>query len=279
MLIHPEVMGVEALADKIRKIENWPQKGILFHDITPVLQSAEYFRLLVDLLVYRYMGQKVDVVAGLDARGFIIGAALAYQLNVGFVPIRKKGKLPFDTVSQSYALEYGEATVEIHTDAIKPGARVLLVDDLVATGGTMLAGVELIRKLGGEVIEAAAILEFTDLDGGKKSVKARAVIYPVPKQRLHVIRNRKLISLRFFYNQKLFENVSVRIPESFFHQLVVFINQLGFLRTIIIPIQNDAATFTVANTQFRHDAAIFIPTDDLRRFVIAHHHFGFRAAV
>jgi len=168
MLIHPEVMGVEALADKIRKIENWPQKGILFHDITPVLQSAEYFRLLVDLLVYRYMGQKVDVVAGLDARGFIIGAALAYQLNVGFVPIRKKGKLPFDTVSQSYALEYGEATVEIHTDAIKPGARVLLVDDLVATGGTMLAGVELIRKLGGEVIEAAAILEFTDLTGGEK---------------------------------------------------------------------------------------------------------------
>lgn len=177
MLIHPEVMGVEALADKIRKIENWPQKGILFHDITPVLQSAEYFRLLVDLLVYRYMEQKVDVVAGLDARGFIIGAALAYQLNVGFVPIRKKGKLPFDTVSQSYALEYGEATVEIHTDAIKPGARVLLVDDLVATGGTMLAGVELIRKLGGEVIEAAAILEFTDLDGGKKIRESGAPLF------------------------------------------------------------------------------------------------------
>ena len=177
MLIHPEVMGVEALADKIRKIENWPQKGILFHDITPVLQSAEYFRLLVDLLVYRYMGQKVDVVAGLDARGFIIGAALAYQLNVGFVPIRKKGKLPFDTVSQSYALEYGEATVEIHTDAIKPGARVLLVDDLVATGGTMLAGVELIRKLGGEVIETAAILELTDLDGGKKIRESGAPLF------------------------------------------------------------------------------------------------------
>ena len=168
MLIHPEVMGVEALAAKIRKIENWPLKGILFHDITPVLQSAEYFRLLVDLLVYRYMGQKIDAVAGLDARGFIIGAALAYQLNVGFVPIRKKGKLPFDTVSQSYALEYGEATVEIHTDAVKKGARVLLVDDLVATGGTMLAGVELIRKLGGEVVEAAVILEFTDLTGGEK---------------------------------------------------------------------------------------------------------------
>ncbi|MCS4533665.1 adenine phosphoribosyltransferase [Neisseria montereyensis] len=174
MFIHPEVMGVAALAEKIRKIPDWPQKGILFHDITPVLQSPEYFRLLVDLLVYRYMGQKIDVVAGLDARGFIIGAALAYQLNVGFVPIRKKGKLPFNTLSQSYELEYGEATVEIHTDAITKGARVLLVDDLVATGGTMKAGIELVRKLGGEIIEAAAILEFTDLSGGE-SIRAQGV--------------------------------------------------------------------------------------------------------
>lgn len=161
-------MGVDALAHKIRKIPNWPKAGILFHDITPVLQSPEYFRLLVDLLVYRYMGQQIDAVAGLDARGFIIGAALAYQLNVGFVPIRKQGKLPFETVSQSYALEYGEATVEMHTDAIKQGAQVLLVDDLVATGGTMLAGVELIKKLGGQVVEAAAILEFVDLPGGQR---------------------------------------------------------------------------------------------------------------
>jgi adenine phosphoribosyltransferase len=168
VLIHPEVMGVEALFEKMRKIPNWPEEGILFHDITPILQSPQYFRLLVDLLVYRYMDQKVDVVAGLDARGFIIGAALAYQLNVGFVLIRKKGKLPFETVSQSYALEYGEATVEMHTDAFHSGARVLLVDDLVATGGTMLAGAELIRRLGGEVLEAAAILEFTDLPGGKR---------------------------------------------------------------------------------------------------------------
>ena len=168
VLIHPEVMGVEALFEKMRKIPNWPEEGILFHDITPILQSPQYFRLLVDLLVYRYMDQKVDVVAGLDARGFIIGAALAYQLNVGFVPIRKNGKLPFKTVSQSYALEYGEATVEMHTDAFHSGARVLLVDDLVATGGTMLAGAELIRRLGGEVLEAAAILEFTDLPGGKR---------------------------------------------------------------------------------------------------------------
>ena len=168
MLFHPEVMTVEMLAQKIRKIPNWPQEGVLFHDITPVLQSPEYFRLLVDLLTYRYMTQDIDVVAGLDARGFIIGAALAYQLNVGFVPIRKKGKLPFTTVSESYALEYGEATVEIHTDAIKDNARVLLVDDLVATGGTMHAGIKLIRKLGGNVVEAAAILEFTDFPGAKK---------------------------------------------------------------------------------------------------------------
>ena len=166
MLTHPDVMGVEALAAKIRKIPHWPQDGILFHDITPVLQSPQYFRLLVDLLVYRYMNQKIDVVAGLDARGFIIGAALAYQLNVGFVPIRKKGKLPFTTVSESYALEYGHATIEMHTDALKQDSRVLLVDDLVATGGTMMAGVNLIRRMGATVVEAAAILEFTDLPGG-----------------------------------------------------------------------------------------------------------------
>ena len=168
MRFHPDVMGVDHLAAQIRKIPNFPKDGILFHDITTVLQSPEYFRLLVDLLTYHYMGQKIDVVAGLEARGFIIGAALAYQLNVGFVPIRKKGKLPFDTISQTYALEYGEATVEIHKDAIREGSRVLLIDDLVATGGTMLAGVELIRRLGGEVVEACAILEFTDLHGGKK---------------------------------------------------------------------------------------------------------------
>ena len=161
-------MGVDNLAAQIRKIPNFPKDGILFHDITTVLQSPEYFRLLVDLFTYHYMGQKIDVVAGLEARGFIIGAALAYQLNVGFVPIRKKGKLPFTTLSESYALEYGEATVEIHTDAIKDNARVLLVDDLVATGGTMHAGIKLIRKLGGNVVEAAAILEFTDLPGGDR---------------------------------------------------------------------------------------------------------------
>lgn len=166
MMNHP--LNAQTLADTIRKIPHWPQQGILFHDITPVLQNPTTFRLLIDLLTYRYMNQKIDAVAGLDARGFIIGAALAYQLNVGFVPIRKKGKLPFDTVEQSYALEYGQATVEIHTDAIAQGSRVLLIDDLVATGGTMLAGIQLIQKLGGQVIEAAALLEFNDLDGGQR---------------------------------------------------------------------------------------------------------------
>ena len=107
-------------------------------------------------------------MAGLDARGFIIGAAVAYQLNVGFVPIRKKGKLPFTTVSENYALEYGEACVEIHTDAVKPGDRVLLVDDLVATGGTMQAGINLIRRLNAVVVEAVSVLEFSDLPGGER---------------------------------------------------------------------------------------------------------------
>lgn len=174
---HTDAMGVDELAAKIRKIPDWPEKGILFHDITPVLQSPQYFRLLVDLLVYRYMDRKIDVVAGLDARGFIIGAALAYQLNVGFVPIRKKGKLPFDTVSQSYSLEYGEAVVEMHTDAVQAGSQVLLVDDLVATGGTMQAGVALIRKLGAEVVEAAAVLEFTDLPGGRNIREAGVSLF------------------------------------------------------------------------------------------------------
>ena len=168
MLIHPEVFNAEALAQNIRKVPNWPKPGILFHDITPILQDPLHFRLLVDLLVYRYMSQKIDVVAGLDARGFIIGAAVAYQLNVGFVPIRKKGKLPFTTVSENYALEYGEACVEIHTDAVKLGDRVLLVDDLVATGGTMQAGINLIRRLNAVVVEAVSVLEFSDLPGGER---------------------------------------------------------------------------------------------------------------
>lgn len=165
VLIHSEIADARLLAQSIRKIEHWPQKNVLFHDMTPLLQNPLHFRMLIDLLVYRYMNQKIDLLAGLDARGFIIGAALAYQLNIGFVPIRKKGKLPFNTLAENYALEYGEATVEIHTDAIYPQARVLLVDDLIATGGTMQAGINLIHKLQGEVVEAVAVLELIDLPG------------------------------------------------------------------------------------------------------------------
>ena len=165
MLIHPEVFNAEALAQNIRKVPNWPKQGILFHDITPILQDPLHFRLLVDLLVYRYMSQKIDVVAGLDARGFIIGAAVAYQLNVGFVPIRKKGKLPCETVEKTYDLEYGTATIEMHKDAVEKGEKVVLLDDLIATGGTMKAAAELVEELGGEVVKMLFLIELSDLNG------------------------------------------------------------------------------------------------------------------
>ena len=168
MLIHPEVFNAEALAQNIRKVPNWPKKGILFHDITPILQDPLHFRLLVDLLVYRYMSQKIDVVAGLDARGFIIGAAVAYQLNVGFVPIRKKGKLPRETVSVSYDLEYGSAEIEMHKDSIKPGQKVVIVDDLIATGGTIEAAIKLVEQLGGEVVKVVFLMELAGLKGRER---------------------------------------------------------------------------------------------------------------
>ena len=151
----------------IRTVPNWPSQGVMFRDITPLLQNPKTFRMLIDIYVHRYMLEKVDLIAGLDARGFIIGSVLAYELNVGFVPIRKKGKLPFTTVAEEYELEYGNATVEIHTDACKPGDRVVLIDDLVATGGTMMAGYKLLKKLGADVLEAAAIIELPELGGGK----------------------------------------------------------------------------------------------------------------
>ncbi|MBP6344693.1 MAG: adenine phosphoribosyltransferase [Neisseriaceae bacterium] len=163
----------------IRKVPNWPSPGILFYDITPILQDPKTFRILVDLFVHRYMDQKIDVVAGLDARGFILGAAIAYQLNVGFVPIRKKGKLPFTTVEETYELEYGNATVEMHVDAVKAGDRVLLVDDLIATGGTMQAGFKLLQRLNAEVVEAAAIIEFNDLEGAKRIRQAGLPLFTI----------------------------------------------------------------------------------------------------
>lgn len=154
----------------IRTVPDWPAPGVQFRDITPLLQDAKVFRVLIDAFIHRYMdpAMRPDVVAGLDARGFILGAVIAYELNVGFVPIRKKGKLPFTTVEETYELEYGSATVELHTDAVKPGDRVLLIDDLIATGGTMMAGMKLLEKLGAQVIEGAAIVDLPELGGSDK---------------------------------------------------------------------------------------------------------------
>jgi len=160
----------EYLTRHIRTVPDWPAPGVQFRDITPLLQDPKVFRVMVDAFVHRYMDpdMRPDVVAGLDARGFILGAVIAYELAVGFVPIRKKGKLPYTTVEETYELEYGSATVELHTDAVKPGNRVLLVDDLIATGGTMMAGKRLLEKLGAHVMEGAAIVDLPELGGSAK---------------------------------------------------------------------------------------------------------------
>jgi adenine phosphoribosyltransferase len=160
----------------IRTVPDWPSPGVQFRDITPLLANPRVFRLLIDCFVHRYFDAKLDAVAGLDARGFIIGAVLAHELNVGFVPIRKKGKLPYTTVAETYELEYGSATVEMHTDAVAEGSRVLLIDDLIATGGTMLAGKRLLERLGATVIEGAAIVDLPELGG---SAKLRATGLPL----------------------------------------------------------------------------------------------------
>lgn len=158
------------LRQHIRTISDWPAPGVEFRDITPLLQDPKVFRVLVDTFVHRYMepALRPDVVAGLDARGFILGSVVAYELGTGFVPIRKKGKLPFSTFEETYELEYGSATVELHTDAFKAGQKVLLVDDLIATGGTMLAGKRLIERLGAHVLEGAAIVDLPDLGGSNR---------------------------------------------------------------------------------------------------------------
>lgn len=158
------------LRSHIRTVPDWPSPGVQFRDITPLLQNPKVFRVLIDAFVHRYMDPKLrpDVVAGLDARGFILGSVIAYELAVGFVPIRKKGKLPYTTVEETYELEYGSATVELHTDAVKPGDRVLLVDDLIATGGTMMAGKKLLEKLGAQVVEGAAIVDLPELLGSAR---------------------------------------------------------------------------------------------------------------
>ena len=159
---------VETIRAHIRTVPDWPAPGVQFRDITPLLSTPRVFRVLIDEFVHRYFDVKPDAIAGLDARGFIIGSVVAYELNIGFVPIRKKGKLPFTTVQESYELEYGSATVEMHTDAVKPGDRVVLIDDLIATGGTMMAGRRLLERLGATVIEGAAIVDLPELGGSAR---------------------------------------------------------------------------------------------------------------
>ncbi|MEO9896340.1 MAG: adenine phosphoribosyltransferase [Paracoccaceae bacterium] len=157
-----------SVKDYIRTIVDFPHEGIMFRDVTTLFADPRGFRIAVDQMLHPYAGLAIDKVVGLEARGFILGGAIAHQLSVGFVPIRKKGKLPGATLSQAYTLEYGEAVVEVHDDAIQAGEKILVVDDLLATGGTAEAGIKLIERLGGEIISCAFIIDLPELGGRKK---------------------------------------------------------------------------------------------------------------
>ncbi|MBU1036875.1 adenine phosphoribosyltransferase [Patescibacteria group bacterium] len=160
------------IKSRIRTIENWPKKGVMFRDITTLLKDPLGLKFCLDDFIQRYKDKNIEVVVGIDSRGFILGGCLAYALGVGFVPVRKKGKLPAATESQEYELEYGTDVIEIHKDAIQKGQKVLIIDDLIATGGTALATAKLIRKLGGKIIEFAFIVELPDLKGSQKLKEA-----------------------------------------------------------------------------------------------------------
>ncbi|WP_099826743.1 adenine phosphoribosyltransferase [Oceaniglobus indicus] len=157
----------KAVRDYIRTIVDFPHEGILFRDVTTLFADPRGFRMCVDQMLHPYAGLDIDKVVGLEARGFILGGAIAHQLGTGFVPVRKKGKLPGTTISQDYKLEYGEAIVEIHDDALRQGEKVLLVDDLLATGGTAAAGISLIQRLGAEIVGCAFIVDLPELGGRK----------------------------------------------------------------------------------------------------------------
>jgi adenine phosphoribosyltransferase len=152
-------------ASLIRSIPDFPVKGILFRDITTLIRDGEAFQDVVDAMVEHYIDTEIDVIVGIEARGWIFGAPLAYELGAGFVPVRKPTKLPAEKISVSYSLEYGTNTLEMHKDALAPGTKVLLVDDLLATGGSAKAGVELVEKLGGQVVSLAFLIELKDLKG------------------------------------------------------------------------------------------------------------------
>lgn len=161
----------KTVRDYIRTIVDFPHEGILFRDVTTLFSDPRGFRMAVDQMLHPYAGQRIDKVVGLEARGFILGGAVAHQLGTGFVPIRKKGKLPGAVISEEYQLEYGEAVVEVHDDAIAPGEKILLVDDLLATGGTAEAGIKLVERLGGEIISCAFVIDLPEL-GGRKRLEA-----------------------------------------------------------------------------------------------------------
>ena len=152
----------------IRNIPDFPKKGIVFRDITPMIGDSEAFKCVTDELVARYRNKKIDYIVSVESRGFIFGAALAYVIGAGLVPVRKKGKLPYKTYEVTYDLEYGQDTLQIHTDAIRTGGRVLVLDDLLATGGTTRAAMDLVKKLGGEIVEAAFVIELEFLNGRDK---------------------------------------------------------------------------------------------------------------
>lgn len=162
---------MKTVKDYIRTIPDFPHEGIMFRDVTTLFADPRGMRLCVDELLSPYVGQQIDAVAGLEARGFILGGAVAHQLGVGFIPIRKKGKLPGETYAEDYELEYGSATVEVHVDALEPGAKVLVVDDLLATGGTAMAGVRLLERLGAEIVGCAFVVDLPEL-GGKSKLEA-----------------------------------------------------------------------------------------------------------
>jgi len=152
----------------IRTVPHWPKQGVMFRDITTLLKDSHAFNYVIDKFCERYKDMDIDLVAGVESRGFILGGAIAHKLHKGFIPIRKEGKLPAKTEKESYELEYGRATVEVHVDAIPRGAKVLLVDDLIATSGTLVAAINLIEKLGGSIFECAVIIELPDLHGREK---------------------------------------------------------------------------------------------------------------
>src|ERR1700737_669686 len=159
---------IERLRTAVRDVPDFPKKGIIFKDITPILKDGALFRASVDVFLEQCRGKKIDKVVGIDARGFLFGSAVAYELGIGFVPLRKKGRLPYKTETAAYTLEYGEAEMELHVDAIERGEKVVLIDDLLATGGTSASAVTLIKKVGGHLVAAIFLIELEFLHGREK---------------------------------------------------------------------------------------------------------------